>query len=129
MTETIAQSVCESSTRMEHVLLLNKGFSIQKNLKTCCKPHYKMRRVKNKGAITVLVLSYLVTSALVLLVSFVANNDDLSNQAWLPMLMFGITTSLAGWLADAIIGRYKVICCSVWTVSYTHLTLPTIYSV
>ena len=54
MTETAAESVCQSSTRMEHVLLLNKDFSTQEKLKTCCKPHYKMRRVKNKGAITVL---------------------------------------------------------------------------
>ena len=86
MTETAAESVCQSSTRMEHVLLQNEGFSTQEKLKTCCKPHYKMRRVKNKGAITILVLSYLVMSALLLLVSFDANNYDPSYQAWLPML-------------------------------------------
>ena len=124
MTETAAKSICESSTCMEHVLLLNKGFSIQEKFKTCC----KMRRVKNKGAITVLVLNYLVMNALLLLVSFVAKNYDLPNQVWLPMLTFGITTSLAGWLADAFFGRYKVIRCSVW-MTWLIMVIATVSSV
>ena len=70
-----------------------------------------MRRVKNKGANIVLILSYLVISAAYLLFRY-TNENNITYQTWL--LTFGITTSLAGWLADAFIGRYKVICFSIW---------------
>ena len=112
MTERAAESnsLESSSTSMEHVLLLSGGFSTQEKLRACCMPRYKMRRIKNKGATAVLVLCYLMISALYLLIS-VSDHDLPHPQAWL--MTFGITTSLAGWLADAFIGRYKVIRCSI----------------
>ena len=114
----------ESSVSLKHASLLNRGLSNQDGLKACCRPRYQMRRVKNKGAIVVLLLSYLVMSTLYLLIEYV--NDNLIYQTWL--LTFAITTSLAGWLADAFIGRYKVIRCSIM-MTWLFITIATASSV
>ena len=74
---------------------------------TCCSAkRYQIRRVKTKGAVLILVISYLVTTTLYTLATNV-----LHFQNWL--IPFGITTAIAGWLTDAFINRYKVIRCSV----------------
>ena len=39
--------------------------------------------------------------------------------------MFGLTLPLDGWLADACIGRYKMIYCSVW-IMWTATILETL---
>ncbi len=89
----------------------NQGITSKDKLSTCCNvKHYQIRRVKNKGAILVLVISYLVTST----IYFLANiaNHHLVYYVWI--IPFSITTAIAGWLTDAFIGRYKVIRCSIW---------------
>jgi hypothetical protein len=90
----------------------NQGItSKDKLLSTCCNvKRYQIGRVKHKGAVLILVISYLVTSILY----FLANTavHYLIDQIWL--IPFGITTAIAGWLTDAFIGRYKVIRCSLW---------------
>ena len=110
----MAEESTQSSTSLKHYSLFslnNLGISSKDELRTCCNiPRYQIRRVKNKGAILVLILSYLVISTLYLLTN--AGNHEPLHEVWL--LPFGITTSIAGWLADAFIGRYKVIRCSVW---------------
>ena len=89
----------------------NQGITRKERLSACCNvKHYQIRRVKNKGALLVLAISYLVTSILYFLVNSVV--DDIVHQVWL--IPFGITTAIAGWLTDAFIGRYKVIRCSIW---------------
>ena len=89
----------------------NRGITRKERLSACCNvKHYQIRRVKNKGALWVLAISYLVTSILYFLVNSVV--DNLVHQVWL--IPFGITTAIAGWLTDAFIGRYKVIRCSIW---------------
>ena len=104
----------QPSTSLKHYSLLNLnnlGISSKDELRTCCNvPRYQIRRVNNKGAILVLILSYLVISTLYFLGSYGVHQP--AYQVWL--LPFGITTSIAGWLADAFIGRYKVIRYSVW---------------
>jgi dipeptide/tripeptide permease len=89
----------------------NQGITSKDKLSTCCNvKRYQIRRVKNKGAILVLVISYLVTSTLYFLAKIAAHNPVY--EFWL--ILFGITTAIAGWLTDAFIGRYKVIRCSIW---------------
>jgi hypothetical protein len=89
----------------------DQGITSKDKLSTCCNvKRYQIRRIKNKGAILVLIISYLVTSTLY----FLANSAvQLSvDQIWI--IPFGITTAIAGWLTDAFIRRYTVIRCSVW---------------
>ena len=89
----------------------NQGITSNDKLSACCNvKRHQMRRVKNKEAVLVLAISYLVTSIIYFLVNITAHKPVY--QVWL--IPFGITTAIAGWLTDAFIGRYKVIHCSIW---------------
>ena len=89
----------------------NQEITKKDQLSACCNvKRYQIRKVKNKGAVLVLAISYLVTSILYFLLNFAV--DHPVHQVWL--IPFGITTAIAGWLTDAFIGRYKVIRCSIW---------------
>ncbi len=103
-----------SSSTSRSILLpsfINQGITTKDKLSTCCNvKHYQIRRVKNKGAILILIISYLVTSTLYFLADTAAQHSIY--QVWI--IPFGITTAIAGWLTDAFIRRYKMICCSVW---------------
>ena len=89
----------------------NQEITRKDQLSACCNvKRYQIRRVKNKGAVLVLAISYLVTSILYFLVNSAVHHP--LHQVWL--IPFGTTTAIAGWLTDAFIGRYKVICCSIW---------------
>ena len=89
----------------------NQEITRKYRLSACCNvKRYQIRRVKNKGAVLVLAISYLVTSILYFLINSAV--DHPVHQVWI--IPFGITTAIAGWLTDAFIGRYKVIRCSIW---------------
>ena len=89
----------------------NQDITRKDQLSACCNvKRYQIRRVKNKGAVLVLAISYLVTSILYFLVNSAVHYP--LHQVWL--IPFGITTAIAGWLTDAFLGRYKVIRCSIW---------------
>jgi ABC-type Fe3+-siderophore transport system permease subunit len=106
MTEENIKS-SSSSKRISLSSFSNQGITTKDKLSTCCiLKRYQIRRVKNKGAVLVLVISYLVTSILYFLAHIAVHN--LIDQIWL--IPFGITTAIAGWL----IGRYKMIRCSIW---------------
>ena len=84
-------------------------------LQAYCRVTYQIRKVKNKGAILVLVWSFLVSSLL----------NYLLNTVLLSYHVFGINSVLTiiavmlpvtGWLADIRFGRYKIIRCSIWTI-------------
>lgn len=75
----------------------------------------KIRRVKNKGAVLVIVLSYLITSTLYLLSTFNILGHQRTTRAYWA-LPFAITSAVAGFLADGFVGRYKVIRCSIWMI-------------
>ena len=81
-------------------------------MQECFKPRYKPRCLKNKGAILVLVCNYLITSLLHVLLYTINRGHQYESIAYL--LSFGLTLPIAGWLADARIGRYRVIRCSIW---------------
>ena len=90
--------------------------SVTSNLKVCCKPTYRPRRVKNKGAILVLIWNHLIFSVFHLLLKY----KDITwgtPLAWFSMFTaFGSTLLIAGLLADTRIGRYKLTCCSIWII-------------
>ena len=108
---------------MEQTLLLNR-LSIKKlQRKICCKPIYQMRKLKNKGAVVVIVWNFLVASVYNYLISsIVPNGSELTAVA------LGLTLPFAGWLADIQLGRYKVIRWSIW-IMWIASMLITISSV
>ena len=81
--------------------------------KSCCKPAcYRPRRVKNKGALLVLAWNFLTFSVFHLM------NDYTKNRYMIKgcFAILGITSSIAGWLADTRIGRYKMVRISNWVM-------------
>ena len=116
-------STCESSmeSQMEHDVLLNSCRPTRKErLKACCKLTYNMRKVRNKGAIVVLIGNYLVIS----LVYYLGLLQDQKPY----FITWSITVPLVGWLADVCIGRYRIMCLSMW-IMWTAFMLSTASSV
>ena len=89
--------------------------------------YYKIRRVTNKGAILVLLLSYLVSSIYYLFYNIVVSDLHHSTKIYfcLWLITFSVSASLSGWLADAFIGRYKVIKNSV-LIMWLFVVLATV---
>ena len=89
----------------------NQGIARKDKLSVCCNVKcHQIRRVKNKGAVLVLAISYLVTSIIYFLATIAAHHPVYQ----VLVVPFTITLAIAGWLTDAFIGRYKVMRCSVW---------------
>ena len=81
-----------------------------------CKPSFQMRRVKNKGAILILIWSYLISSVYTIGLHYIEKHDNhtlVDISIGIPM---GLTIVLAAMLADLRFGRYKVISFSLWIV-------------
>ena len=98
---------------LEDVVLLHqdKNAINEYHHKSCCKPAcYRPRRVKNKGALLVLAWNFLALSVFYLMNDYFKNRYMI--RAYFAIL--GITSSIAGWLADTRIGRYKVVRTSIW---------------
>ena len=93
----------ESITLLQTASLLNSGLTTEEKLKICCKPTYHMRKLKNKGAILVLVCGYLITSTFFYL-KFASSTEIL---LYLQLVAFGIMISVIWWLAVVYFGRYK----------------------
>ena len=55
-----------------------------------------------------------------LLVSY---HDSISTSV---MTIIGVTLPVAGWLADVRFGRYRVMCCSIWSMWISSLLLTTV---
>ena len=87
----------------------------------CCKSAYKLRKLKNKGALLVLVWNFLIVSLFYYIM--VRTNHDKQHY-----ITVGIILPIAGWLADACLGRYKVIRWSMW-IMWVGSMLNTISSV
>ena len=110
-------------TNIERVTLSECEFTVREKLKECFKPRYRVRRVKNKGAILVLVWSFLVTS-LYFYISYVASKIYNNDIVYIIIqTIVGLTMPIAGCLADIRFGRYKVISASIWTMWLTSMLL------
>ena len=98
-------------------------------LQTYSKISYQMRKLKNKGAILVLVWSFMV----ICVSNYLANNlpilyhDIISSYSVTTII--GVTLPIAGWLADVQFGRYKIIHCSIWIMWISYVLLTTVYVV
>ena len=95
--------------------LQNDAFSIKERLKVCFKPTYRMRKLKNKGAILVLAWGFLLISVYYYIDYQSLNTSELNETAF-----YAIQSSvcfvmpLAGWLADVYFGRHRVLHWSTW---------------
>ena len=81
-----------------------------------CKPTYRVRKLKNKGAIIVFVWNFFIASVFNHLMAFVVPYG-----LEITMATLGLTLLLAGWLADIHFGHYKVIRWSMWIMCCLHL--------
>ena len=110
---------CESPLSCSTITTLER-------LQLCCKPTYKPRRVKNKGAILILVWNYMIMSAYGTFYQYLIRQDRIFLRVW--AVAFGLAPPIAGWLADARVGRYKVVRCSIW-IMWIAAVLTTVSSV
>ena len=97
----------------------NKSLQQAQIIKRCIQPSFTVRRVSNKGAILILILSYLVTGVYFYILDVVSKRS--STQVIL--VITGLTLPLAGWLADVHFGRYKVLSSSLWMMWISSLLL------
>ena len=86
-----------------------------------CKSLYQRRKLKNKGAIVVIIWNYLVTS-----LAFYLANHASDNKPYYIACSFVLP--FAGWLADVYLGRYRVIRWSMW-IMWVASVLATVSSV
>ena len=102
----------------------DNDISVQERLKMCFKPSYKLRKLKNKGAILVLVCNFLATS-----VFYYINFKSVTPEKYCTMCFklievpIGLVIPFAGWLADVYFRRYKVLVFSIVTMWISALLL------
>ena len=119
-------SVCssESVTLLRHVTLQSSELTTKELLSICCKPSFTLRRLKHKGAILVLIWSYLCIS-LGYYYQKISESMNYGVEFYVQVVTLGLTLSIAGWIADVRFGRYKVIYLSIWMM-WASLMLTTV---
>ena len=111
------ESLTEKS--MEPVVMFHStGTKMHNN---CCKSLYQRRKLKNKGAIVVIIWNYLVTSLVHYLASYASDYKPY-------YIACSFILPFAGWLADVYLGRYRVIRWSMW-IMWIASVLATVSSV
>ena len=107
----------EPPTEVE-IVSQNDEFSTKERIKACFKPTYQMRRLKNKGAILILIWSFLAMWVYYYIKSLV-----LKGSLYVVEVPITLVLPIAGWLADVRFGRFRVIYWSVWTMWTSALLL------
>ena len=100
------------------VSFYSRGTKMHNN---CFKSLYQRRKLKNKGAIVVIIWNYLVTS----LVNYHVNYASDYKPYYIAC---SLILPFAGWIADVYLGRYKVIRWSMW-IMWIASMLATVTSV
>ena len=104
---------------MERVALLSSYTETkQEQLKACCKPTYNIRKLRNKGAIAVLIMNYFLLN---IYYYFVRNDAAPTQESYVYYITLGLTLPLVGWITDVYIGRYRMIRWSIWMVWVTFM--------
>ena len=107
-----------------HVSLESSELTTKEQLSICCKPSFRLRRLKNKGAILVLMWNYLCIS-----IPFYYFNASCHGIEFdIVTIILGLTLSVAGWIADVRFGRYRMMYLSMW-IMWAALMLATLSSV
>ena len=97
-------------------------------LQAYCRISYRMRKLKTKGAILVLIWSFMVMGVFYYLLNtlLASYHDSISISV---MTIIGVTLPIAGWLADIRFGRYGVMCCSIWIMWISSVLLAVVHVV
>ncbi len=105
--ESVQFSTGSVQPSMEDILQLSNGsYSAGDRLKMCCRPSYRIRRLKNKGALLILVWNFLVASVFY----YLYLSPRIFHPYWhMYSIAWGLTLPIAGWLADVYLKRYKVV--------------------
>ena len=112
----------DSSTNSEVPLhTVESGLTTREKLEIRFKPTYKMRKLKNKGAIMMLVWNYLIMSMFPSARKRIDITGGYTLQFSIELVAVGLTLPIAGWLADVSFGRYKVVRCSMWIMWITYM--------
>ena len=99
----------QSSTCLKDISLLKSEPKNQQH--ACCKSSCHIRRLNNRGALLILLWSFLAAG--VFKFSEIQNRGLVFN---IQLVVGGLTLPIAGWLADIYFGRYKIINWSMWTM-------------
>ena len=119
---SLSNSIIQSP--MEDILQLGSWKPTWKeHLQACCKPTYQLRRLKNKGAIVVLIHNFLAFTMYVYL-----SRHQPEGKLTSYFITWGLTIPLLGWLADVRIGRHNLIRWSIW-IMWIGFMLATVSSV
>ena len=99
-------------------------------LQARCRISYRMRKLKTKGAILVLIWSFMVMGVFYYLLDRLLASHHKSVGTCVVTII-GVTLPVAGWLADVQFGRYRVmtLCCSIWTMWISSVLLTVVYVV
>ena len=97
-------------------------------LQTCFRLKYRARRLKHKGAVLVIVWSFLMISVFHFTLETMLTVFHSYVARAIPAAI-GLMLPIAGWLADVYFGRYKVICWSIMTMWISSMLLALSYVV
>ena len=100
--------------------------SKEHKIKRYLKPSYKLRKVKNKGALLVLVWTFLLASVyynLFALIIPLIEDHNLKIISSTISTVVSLMLPVSGWLADVYLGRYKVIKWSILTMWIASIVL------
>ena len=97
-------------------------------LQVHCKISYRMRKLKTKGAILVLIWSFMVMGVFYYLLNslLVSYHDSVITSV---STTIGVTLPIAGWQADVRFGRYRVMCCSIWIMWISSVLVTVVHVV
>ena len=102
--------------------------TFSERLKICCKPKYQPRKLKNKGAVLVLVWNFLVMAVYYYLYYKSVTPETICPTCFQFILLpTGIIVLFAGWLADVYVERYKVLRWSIIIMWISSLLLTTTF--
>ena len=83
------------------MLISSEKITTKERLQLCCKPTYKPKRVKNKGAVFLLILNYLIMNLFSFLQMLTLDISGYESLLLLWQVAGCFTLPIAGWLADA----------------------------
>ena len=101
------------------------GPSRRERLEILFKPTYRMRKLRNKGAVMLLIWNFLIMTMFHMFKQNNVSTGTYTLEFIIQLVAVGLTLPIAGWLADVRFGRYKTIQFSMWImwIAYMLATL------
>ena len=116
--EELATSCSDSPVTSKEQVACETVAKLSQLKVTICPPTFRLRKLKNRGALLILVWNYLVTSVFYHLSVY---KDPGKSNKYYGTLVWCLTLPIAGWLADNYCNRYKLVRLSMWTMWLTAI--------